>query len=58
MVRRGNHRGESRHLPHTGGTWLATINEGGWRCSDVVPVDIPAGLGLERTPPSTAACGL
>jgi hypothetical protein len=48
VVRWGNGRGQSRSLPRTGWTWLKTIQEGGWRGSDAVPVDIPASYGLER----------
>ncbi|GAC1451483.1 MAG: hypothetical protein NVSMB9_36440 [Isosphaeraceae bacterium] len=48
IVRWGNSRGQSRFLPRTGWTWLETINEGGWKGLDAVPVDIPATLGLER----------
>ena len=48
IVRWGNFRGESRFLPRTGWTWLETINTGGWRGLDPIPVDIPVTLGLER----------
>jgi hypothetical protein len=48
IVRWGNSRGQSRHLPRTGWTWLSTIHEGGWRGLDPIPIDIPAMLGLER----------
>jgi hypothetical protein len=48
IVRWGNFRGESRSLPRTGWTWLETINAGGWRGLDPIPVDIPATLGLDR----------
>jgi hypothetical protein len=48
IVRWGNSRGQSRFLPRTGWTWLSTINEGGWRNSRAVLVDIPATLALER----------
>jgi hypothetical protein len=46
FVRWGNGRGRSRHLPRTGWTWLETINQGGWRESGAVPVDIPASYAL------------
>jgi hypothetical protein len=48
VVRWGNGRGQSRVLPRTGWTWLATIHDGGWSSSGAIPVDIPATLGLER----------
>ena len=44
FARWGNGRGQSRHLPRTGWTWLATIREGWWRGTGAVPVDIPAIL--------------
>ena len=48
IVRWGNGRGQSRSLPRTGWTWLATIQDGGWSNSGAIPVDIPVTLGLER----------
>jgi hypothetical protein len=48
LARWGNSRRQSRFLPRTGWTWLATVNGGGWRESGAIPVDIPATLGLER----------
>ncbi len=48
VVRWGNGRGQSRYLPRTGWTWLATIREGGWRDLPAVPVEIPASFALER----------
>jgi hypothetical protein len=48
IVRWGNGRGQSRHLPRTGWTWLETINAGGWQGSEAIPVDIPASLALDR----------
>jgi hypothetical protein len=48
VVRWGNGRGHSRFLPRTGWTWLATIQEGGWRNLPATPVDIPANYALER----------
>jgi hypothetical protein len=48
LARWGNGRGRSRHLPRTGWTWLETVQQGGWRESGAIPVDIPATLGLER----------
>jgi hypothetical protein len=46
VLRWGN-RGQSRALPRTAWTWLATLEEGGW-AHEVVPVVIPATLGLDR----------
>jgi hypothetical protein len=43
----GNGGGQSRHLPRTGWTWLATIEEGGWRGVEAVPVDIAASFGFD-----------
>src|SRR5947209_13434288 len=48
IVRWGNARGESRYLPRTGWTWRETVESGGWRGFEPVPVDIPASLGLDR----------
>lgn len=48
IVRWGNGRGQSRFLPRTGWTWLATIQSGGWRGTDAIPVDIPATLMWDR----------
>jgi hypothetical protein len=48
IVRWGNTRGQSRFLPRTGWTWLSTVQEGSWRNTGAIPVDIPATLGLER----------
>jgi hypothetical protein len=48
IVRWGNGRGQSRFLPRTGWTWLETVQQGGWRHCDPIPVDIPATLGYER----------
>ena len=47
FARWGNGRGQSRFLPRTGWTWLATIRGGGWRHIDPVPVDIPATFALD-----------
>lgn len=46
-VRWGNGRGQSRFLPRTGWTWLETIQGGGWRGVDAIPVDVPATYGLD-----------
>lgn len=48
IVRWGNGRGQSRCLPRTGWTWLETVQQGGWRHANPVPVDIPAILGCDR----------
>jgi hypothetical protein len=48
FARWGNGRGQSRWLPRTGWTWLKTVQDGGWRHSGAIPVDIPASYGLER----------
>lgn len=48
VVRWGNSRGQSRFLPRTGWTWRETIEQGGWRGSGAISVDIPASFGLER----------
>jgi hypothetical protein len=48
LVRWGCRRGESRALPCTGWTWLATVEAGGWLPFGAEPVDIPATLALER----------
>ena len=47
VVRWGNRRGESRRLPRTGWTWLATIESGGWQGVETVPADIPASYGYD-----------
>ena len=47
VARWGNGRGQSRFLPRTGWTWLETIQQGGWRGLDPIPVDIPATLGFD-----------
>jgi hypothetical protein len=44
----GNRRRESRRLPCTGWTWLATVEAGGWSCCQAEPIDIPATMGLEN----------
>lgn len=48
LVRWGNGRGQSRFLPRTGWTWRSSIDEGIWRNTDAVEVEIPATLGLDR----------
>jgi hypothetical protein len=48
LVTWGCRRGESRHLPAAGCTWLATVEAGGWKQWRPRPVDIPATLVLEN----------
>ena len=45
LVSWGNRRGQSRRLPYTGWTWLATVKAGGWARRHE-PVDVPATLGI------------
>src|SRR2546423_9032670 len=47
ILRWGNRRGQSRGLPCTAWTWLATLEEGGWGDRVPVPVVIPATMGLD-----------
>jgi hypothetical protein len=48
VVRWGNRRGQSRRLPCTAWTWLATVEKGGWAELEPVEVAIPAAMGLDR----------
>lgn len=48
LARWGNTRGQSRFLPRTGWTWLESVEQGCWRDSGAVAVDIPATFGVER----------
>jgi hypothetical protein len=48
LVSWGNRRRQSRALPCTGWTWLATVEAGGWVEHGAQPVDIPATMGLEN----------
>ena len=48
ILRWGNRRGQSRILPCTAWTWLATLEEGGWGDRAPVPVVIPATMGLDH----------
>ena len=48
MVRWGNRRGQSKRLPCTAWTWLATLEGGGWSELKAEPVVIPACMGLDR----------
>src|SRR3954468_8616739 len=40
LARWGNGKAQSRHLPRTGWTWHASIEEGLWRGSGAIRVDI------------------
>jgi hypothetical protein len=48
IVRWGNRRGQSKRLPCTAWTMVATLAKGGWGKSTVEPVIIPATLGLDN----------
>jgi len=48
LITWGNRRRESRRLPCTGWTWLATVEAGGWSGCNAEPIDIPATMGLEN----------
>lgn len=48
VVTWGNRRGESRTLPCTGWTQLATVESGGWAAFQTKLVIIPASLGLDK----------
>jgi hypothetical protein len=48
VVRWGCRRGESRALPCTGWTWLATVEAGGWAPLAPAEALIPATLALEN----------
>jgi hypothetical protein len=43
----GNTRGQSRHLPRAGWTWVETVESGGWRGVETRDVVVPATLALE-----------
>jgi hypothetical protein len=47
FARWGNGRRQSRCLPRSGWTWLATINQGLWQDADAIPVEIPASYALD-----------
>jgi hypothetical protein len=47
VLRWGNRRGESRALPCTNWTWLATVEAGGWAGCEAEEIVIPATLGLD-----------
>ena len=44
----GQRPGQSKSLPPTGWTWLATVQAGWRRGTGAIPVDIPATFGLDR----------
>jgi hypothetical protein len=48
VLRWGNRRGESRHLPFTAWTQMDTVESGGWSERIVGPVVVPATMGLDR----------
>jgi hypothetical protein len=48
IVRWGNRRGQSRQLPCTAWTWLATVEAGRWAEREPVAVIIPATMGVDR----------
>ena len=48
IVRWGNRRGESAHLPYTAWTQLNTVQSGGWGEHRVEPVVVPATMGLDK----------
>jgi hypothetical protein len=48
LVPWGNRRGESRRLPCTGWTWLATVEAGTWADWGAVPVDVPATMACDN----------
>ena len=48
VLRWGNRRGESLHLPCTAWTQLETVEGGGWAGRNVEPVVVPATMGLDR----------
>jgi hypothetical protein len=48
VVRWGNRRGQSRALPCTAWTWLATLEAGSWSALGAEEVTIPATLGFDR----------
>ena len=48
VARWGNPRGQSRHLPRTGWTWLSTVESGYWQHIGAISVDIPANFAYDR----------
>jgi hypothetical protein len=47
LARWGNGRRQSRILPSTGWTWLASLRDGSWTGIDAAEVVIPATYGLD-----------
>lgn len=47
FARWGNGWGQSRYLPRTGWTWLATVHDGWWAGTGAVPVEIPVTYALD-----------
>src|SRR5690349_15423882 len=48
VLRWGNRRGESPHLPYTAWTQRGTVENGGWGERLIEPVVIPATMGLDK----------
>jgi hypothetical protein len=48
VLRWGNRRGESPHLPCTGWTQIGTVESGGWGDRRVERVVIPATMGVDK----------
>jgi hypothetical protein len=48
LVRWGNGRGQSRHLPRTGWTWQSTVESGYWSQIGAILVDIPVTFAYDR----------
>lgn len=48
FVRWGNGRGQSRHLPRTGWTWLETVESGYWSQIGGIAVEIAATFAYDR----------
>src|SRR5215468_2198947 len=47
LVRWGSRRSESKVLPPTGWTWLASVEGGQWGQASTQPIVIPATMGYE-----------
>jgi hypothetical protein len=48
VIRWGNRGGQSRRLPCTAWTWLATVETDGWAGLEPAEIEIPAAMGLDR----------
>jgi hypothetical protein len=48
ILRWGNRRGESPHLPCTAWTQLSTVENGGWGDRPIERVVVPATMGLDK----------